>query len=239
MASWTSRGRVLRLGSAEVPEGVPLFFETVDELENGDWHISGVIELTPRWVTGFEDPGLAARAQQIMAEQRVNVRADQEYVARANSVAAWRLTLLLIVLNAIVSYVLFCLALASNASLPDPNNFWVHCALLPVAAGQAGALSLAEMQVPQSARRSPAGSTANGQAASAGRSGQRTTSSVPTRWQSRCAAHGCCGCPGCCAKRGAKRAKPLLTQRPSLPALRAGERRETADPPALEPNSSA
>ena len=89
-------------------------------------------------MTGFEDPGLAARAQQIMAEQRVNVRADQKYVARANSAAAWRLTLLLIVLSAIVSYVLFCLALASNASLPNPNNYWVHYALLPVKAGQGG-----------------------------------------------------------------------------------------------------
>lgn len=132
--------QVLRVDSAEVSDGVSLLFETVDELENGDWHITGVIELTPRWVTGFEDPQLDAEAERIMAAQRVSVRVDQEYVARVNSAAAWRLTLLLIVLSAIVSYVLFCWALASNATLPDPNNFWVHHAMVPVVASQGGRL---------------------------------------------------------------------------------------------------
>ena len=136
-------GRLLRLGPAEISDGVPLLFETVDELENGDWHITGVIELTPRWLTGFEDPRLEAEAQQIMAEQRVNVRADQEYVARANSAAAWRLTLLLIILSAIVSYILFCVALASNTTLPDPDAFWLYGGLLPVEAGANGRLALA------------------------------------------------------------------------------------------------
>lgn len=136
--------RVLRLGPAEVSDGVPLLFETVDELDNGDWHITGVIELTPRWVTGFEDPQLEAQAQQIMAEQRVNVRADQEYTARANSAAALSLTLLLLILSALLSYILFCLALAATASLPDPNGFWLYSGLLPVEAGASGSFAFGD-----------------------------------------------------------------------------------------------
>ena len=131
-------GMLLRLGAAEMSDGVPLSFETIQELANGDWKAGGVIELTPRWVTGFDDPQLAVEAERLMAAQRVDLRAEIEYLARTNSAAALWLTLLLIIASAIVSYVLFCLALWSNGSLPDPTNYWAHHALLPVVAGPSG-----------------------------------------------------------------------------------------------------
>lgn len=133
-------GMLLRLGAAEMSDGVPLAFETTQELANGDWSVGGFIELTPRWVTGFDDPQLAVEAERLMSAQRVDLRADLEYLARTNSAAALWLTLLLIIASAIVSYVLFCLALWSNVSLPDPTNYWAHHAMVPVSAGPSGQL---------------------------------------------------------------------------------------------------
>lgn len=133
-------GMTLRLVAADVSDGVPLAFETTGELSNGDWKAGGVIELTPHWVTGFDDPQLALHAERLMASQRVDLRVDLDYLARTNSALAIWVALLVILLTALVSYLLFCWALWSDASLPDPKNFWAYHGVLPVAAGSSGRL---------------------------------------------------------------------------------------------------
>lgn len=125
-------GRELRIGSGGSPDGVELRFVTTDELANADWRIAGVIELVPIWQTGVADPGINAVADEQMAAQRTAVRADVSYAARSDSGLARWLTLLVLIASLLLSYVLFCLALASTFGLPDPRRFWWRHAVLGV-----------------------------------------------------------------------------------------------------------
>lgn len=124
--------RELRLGPGGSSEGVALRFVTTDELANADWRIAGVIELVPSWQTGVADPEINAVADEQMASQRTAVRADAAYVARSDSGLARWLTLLVLLASLLLSYVLFCLALASTFGLPDPRRFWWRHAVLGV-----------------------------------------------------------------------------------------------------------
>ena len=128
-------GMVLRLSPNGDPDGVVLRFVTTDELVNADWDIAGVIELVPSWDPGIGDPEIVAAAEAQMTAQRTTVRADRQYAARSNSAMAFWLTLLALIATFLVSYVFFCLALWSNASLPDPNRFWLYHTVLPVDRG--------------------------------------------------------------------------------------------------------
>ena len=125
-------GRELRLGPNGSPEGVVLRFVTTDELANADWRIAGVIELVPNWQTGLADREINAVADEQMAAQRTAVRADASYAARSDSGLARWLTLLGLLATLLLSYVLFCLALASTFGLPDPRRFWWRHAVLGV-----------------------------------------------------------------------------------------------------------
>ena len=125
-------GRELRLGPGSTPEGVVLRFVTTDELANADWQIAGVIELVPVWQTGISDPVINAAADEQMAAQRTAVRADASYVARSDSGLARWLLLLGLLATLLLSYVLFCLALASTFGLADPRRFWWRHAVLGV-----------------------------------------------------------------------------------------------------------
>ncbi|MXY58189.1 MAG: VWA domain-containing protein [Gammaproteobacteria bacterium] len=125
-------GRELRLGPGGSPEGVVLRFVTTDELANADWRIAGVIELVPMWQTGVADPDVNAIAGVQMAAQRTAVRADASYAARSDSGVARWLTLIVLLASLLLSYVLFCLALASTFGLADPRRFWWRHAVLGV-----------------------------------------------------------------------------------------------------------
>ncbi|WP_428118885.1 vWA domain-containing protein [Candidatus Poriferisodalis sp.] len=133
-------GATLLLGVEGEAQGVTLHFVTTDELENGDWEIGGVITLVPSWDLGDSD--LQAGADRQMAEQTVELRVDQNYLARSNSALAFWLTLLLLVLSIVVSYLLFCGALVLNMSLPDPMGFWMYRADVPVDTDARGRPSL-------------------------------------------------------------------------------------------------
>ncbi len=141
-------GRELRLGPGGSPEGVALRFVTTDELANADWRIAGVIELAPSWQTGVADPEINAVADEQMAAQRTAVRADATYVARSDSGLARWLTLLGLLATLLLSYVLFCLALASTFGLPDPRRFWWHHAVLGVERRTGSSYSFASGAVP-------------------------------------------------------------------------------------------
>lgn len=125
-------GHELRLGPSGTPEGVVLRFVTSDELANADWEIAGVIELGPTWQTGVADAEINAVAHEQMAAQRTAVRADASYAARSDSGLARWLTLLGLIATLLLSYVLFCLALASTFGLADPRRFWWRHAVLGV-----------------------------------------------------------------------------------------------------------
>lgn len=125
-------GRELRLGPTGSPEGVVLRFVTTDELANADWRIAGVIELVPNWQTGVADPEINAVADAQMTAQRTAVRADASYAARSDSGLARWLMLLVLGASLLLSYLLFCLALASTFGLPDPRRFWWRHAVLGV-----------------------------------------------------------------------------------------------------------
>lgn len=125
-------GHELRLGPGGSPAGVVLRFATTDELANADWRIAGVIELVPTWQTGVDDPAINKIAAEQMAAQRTALRADASYAARSDSALARSLTLLGLVATLLLSYVLFCLALASTFGLPDPSRFWWRHAVLGV-----------------------------------------------------------------------------------------------------------
>ena len=133
-------GTVLTLGVDGDPGGVELHLMSAQELGNGDWDISGVLTLVPRW-----DPGAAElqeSADRRMEGRSTELRIDRSYLARANSAAAFRLTLLIGLVSVIVSYVMFCLALVANMSLPDPMGYWMYRADLPVETGADGKPSL-------------------------------------------------------------------------------------------------
>lgn len=125
-------GRELRLGPGGSPEGIVLRFVTTDELANADWRIAGVVELVPTWQTGVADPEINAIANEQMAAQRTAVRADASYAARSDSGLAGWLMLLVLLATLLLSYVLFCLALASTFGLADPRRFWWRHAVLGV-----------------------------------------------------------------------------------------------------------
>ena len=133
-------GTSLLLGVAGDSEGVALHFVTADELVNGDWEIGGLVTLVPSWDPG--DGSLQAGADRQMASQTVELRVDQHYVARSNSALAFWLTLLLLILSIVISYVLYCTALVLNMSLPDPASFWMYRADIGVDADARGRLTL-------------------------------------------------------------------------------------------------
>ncbi|WP_420626187.1 vWA domain-containing protein [Candidatus Poriferisodalis sp.] len=133
-------GTSLLLGVAGDSEGVVLHFVTADELVNGDWEIGGLVTLVPSWDPG--DGSLQAGADRQMASQTVELRVDQHYVARSNSALAFWLTLLLLILSIVISYVLYCTALVLNMSLPDPASFWMYRADIGVDADARGRLTL-------------------------------------------------------------------------------------------------
>lgn len=135
-------GTVLTLDAAADPSGVALHFTTTDELDNGEWVITGHIELTPSWDPGTGDSAMSAGAAAQMSEQRAALWMDQDYLARSNSALAFWLTLLLLLLSILLSYVLFCLALVRSMSLPDPDGFWMYHVRAPLSEDGRGELSL-------------------------------------------------------------------------------------------------
>ncbi len=141
-------GRELRLGPSGAAEGVVLRFITSDELANADWQIAGVIELVPTWQTGISDPAINAVADEQMTAQRTAVRADALYAARSDSGIARWLTLLVLLASLLLSYVLFCLALASTFGLPDPRRFWWRHAVLGVERRSGSSYSFVSGAVP-------------------------------------------------------------------------------------------
>ena len=135
-------GTVLTLDVAADPSGVTLHFTTTDELDNGEWAIVGYIELTPSWDPGADDSAMLAGAAAQMSDQRAALWVDQDYLARSNSALAFWLTLLLLLLSIVLSYLLFCLALVRSMSLPDPSAFWLYHVRAPLSEDGRGQLSL-------------------------------------------------------------------------------------------------
>ena len=135
-------GAVLTLDAAADPSGVTLHFTTTDELDNGEWAITGHIELIPSWDPGTDDSAMSAGAAAQMSEQRAALSVDHDYLARSNSALAFWLTLLLLLLSIVLSYVLFCLALVRSMSLPDPDGFWMYHVRAPLSEDGRGELSL-------------------------------------------------------------------------------------------------
>ncbi|WP_419552442.1 hypothetical protein [Candidatus Poriferisodalis sp.] len=134
-------GSVLSVGVDGDAAGIALHLVSADELDNGDWDIAGAITLMPRWDPG--DSELQSSADRLMREQSVELQIDQSYLARANSAAAFRLTLALLLVSMAASYLLFCGALVANMGLPDPMGYWMYRFDVPLEPGADGKLSFA------------------------------------------------------------------------------------------------